>query len=144
MVYTIMILASRKPTITHSEFKTRYEQHMKLVAQLCGNAAPLKHTRRYPKHEGPDDKPILLAGNAETVPCHDVVVEMVFEDESAFGSLRFVVGELRSRVKKVRSAQARKGTEVCPPAEKELQDTVAVIDVAVDAARFDVSAKVKE
>jgi hypothetical protein len=85
MVYRVMIFAGRKDGITHDEFKNRYEQHMKLVAKLCGDAAPLKHTRRYPKHEGPDDKPVVLAGSAETM-YHDVIAEMEFADEAAFHS----------------------------------------------------------
>ncbi|KAH7129764.1 EthD domain-containing protein [Dactylonectria estremocensis] len=87
MVYTTMVFASRKAGITHEEFKTRYEQHMHLVAEICGDAMPLKHTRWYPQHDGPDDTPRLLAGNTDKMR-YDVIVEMVFEDETAFG--RFV------------------------------------------------------
>jgi hypothetical protein len=87
MVYRVIIFAGRKAGITHDEFKTRYEQHMKLVAKLCGDAAPLRHTRRYPKHEGPDDKPVVLAGSGETM-YHDVVAEIAFEDEAAFNKFR--------------------------------------------------------
>ncbi|KAH7161869.1 EthD domain-containing protein [Dactylonectria macrodidyma] len=84
MVYIIMIFASRKAGITHEEFKTRYEQHMRLVAEICGDATPLKHTRWYPQHDGPNDTPQLLAGNADEMN-YDVIVEMTFEDEAAWG-----------------------------------------------------------
>lgn len=81
MVYSVMVFAPRLPGITHEDFKRRYEQHMLMVADLCGDAAPISHTRWYPKH-GADDKPALLAGNADE-GCYDCIVLMVFEDESA-------------------------------------------------------------
>ncbi|SPN96636.1 uncharacterized protein DNG_00157 [Cephalotrichum gorgonifer] len=83
MVYRIMIFAPRKAGITHEEFKARYEQHMRMVAEICGDAAPLKHTRSYLKHDVAA-KPVLLAGNAEEM-YYDAIVNMVFEDEAAFG-----------------------------------------------------------
>lgn len=83
MVYSLMVFAPRKAGITHDEFKTRYEQHMLMVAELCGDAAPLSHTRWYPQHAGVDDKPVLLAGNAEDM-YYDTIATMVFEDEAAF------------------------------------------------------------
>ncbi|KAH7009895.1 hypothetical protein EDB80DRAFT_892024 [Ilyonectria destructans] len=83
MVYSLMLFAPRKVGITHDEFKTRYEQHMRMVAEICGDAAPLSHTRWYPQHVGEDDKPVLLAGNAEEM-YYDAIVMMVFEDEAAF------------------------------------------------------------
>ncbi|KAF7556414.1 hypothetical protein G7Z17_g1477 [Cylindrodendrum hubeiense] len=83
MVYSVMIFAPRMPGITHEVFKTRYEQHMNMVAELCGDAAPLSHTRWYPKHDA-DDKPVLLAGNADDM-YYDCIITMLFEDEAAFG-----------------------------------------------------------
>jgi len=57
---------------------------MQMVAEISGDAAPLSHTRWYPQHDGVDDTPILLAGNAEEM-YYDAVVLMVFENEAAFG-----------------------------------------------------------
>ncbi|EJT75338.1 hypothetical protein GGTG_05275 [Gaeumannomyces tritici R3-111a-1] len=85
MVYKVMVLAGRKDGITHDYFKSRYEQHMHLMAKLAGDAAPLKHTRWYPKHEGPDDKPVFLAGSPDSM-FHDVIAEITCESEEAFGA----------------------------------------------------------
>ncbi|KAJ5412996.1 hypothetical protein N7465_005301 [Penicillium sp. CMV-2018d] len=82
MVYRVIVFASRKPTITHEEFKARYEQHMRMVAEICGDAAPLSHTRSYLKHDA-ESTPILLAGSVNEA--YDAVVTMSFEDEAAFG-----------------------------------------------------------
>ncbi|KGO74428.1 Dimeric alpha-beta barrel [Penicillium italicum] len=82
MVYRIMIFAPRKSNITHEEFKTRYEQHMRMIAELCGDAAPLSHTRSYLKHDAKSN-PMLLAGRVDET--YDAVVTMSFEDEAAFG-----------------------------------------------------------
>ncbi|KAL2752940.1 hypothetical protein ACRALDRAFT_1083472 [Sodiomyces alcalophilus JCM 7366] len=83
MTYNVMVFAARKLGITHEQFKTRYEQHMRMVEEICGDAMPLSHTRWYTRHEGVDDKPVLLAGNVDERH-YDVVVLMVFEDEAAF------------------------------------------------------------
>jgi hypothetical protein len=82
MVHTVMVFAPRKQGVTHEEFKNRYERHMLMVADLCGDAAPLSHTRFYPKHDSLTDKPVLLAGSAEEA-CYAAVVLMEFEDEKA-------------------------------------------------------------
>lgn len=86
MVHSVIVLAPRKPGITHEEFKRRYEQHMLMIADLSGDAAPLSHSRSYIQHDA-DDKPSMLAGDAGDMP-YDCVVRMDFEDEAAFG--RFV------------------------------------------------------
>lgn len=85
MPYRIMVLAPRKSGLTHSDFQRRYEQHMVMVAGLCGDAAPLSHTRWYPHHDTTSDKPVLLAGDVEKDACPSVIVLMEFEDEAAFG-----------------------------------------------------------
>jgi len=84
MVFTVMITAPRKPGITHEYFRTRYEQHMLMVADLCGDAAPISHTRFYPQHDNTTDRPMLLAGSADETN-DSVIVLMEFEDEKAFG-----------------------------------------------------------
>jgi hypothetical protein len=83
MGHTVMVFAPLKQGITHEEFKTRYERHMIMVAELAGDAAPLSHTRFYPKHDSLSSKPVLLAGEAEDMP-YAVVVLMEFEDETAW------------------------------------------------------------
>ncbi|KAF9874576.1 HypE protein [Colletotrichum karsti] len=80
MVFTMMVLAGRKDGITHEEFKRRYEQHMLLVEEICGDAMPLKHTRWYPPH-GADGKPILLSGNTDEM-YYDVIATITFEDKA--------------------------------------------------------------
>lgn len=82
MVYRVMVFAPRKATITHEEFKTRYEQHMRMVADISGDAAPLSHTRSYLKHDA-SSNPMLLAGSVDET--YDAVVTMSFDDEAAFG-----------------------------------------------------------
>jgi hypothetical protein len=58
---------------------------MRMIADMCPKGtAPLKHTRWYLKHEGPDDKPVSIAGNLGE-RSYDVAVLMDFEDEAAFG-----------------------------------------------------------
>ena len=84
MVYIVMIKAPRKRGITHEYFKARYEQHMLMVADLCGDAAPLSHTRFYPHHDSATDTPVLLAGNVDQIG-DSVIVLMEFKDEGAFG-----------------------------------------------------------
>lgn len=83
MVYQVMVFANRKPGVTHNEFKRRYEQHMRMVKEMCGETMPLSHTRWYPQHEGADDKPVLLAGDGDETH-YDAIVLMEFEDEAAF------------------------------------------------------------
>ena len=83
MGHTVMVFAPLKQGITHEEFKIRYERHMIMVAELAGDAAPLSHTRLYPKHDSLCGKPVLLAGEAEDMP-YAVVVLMEFEDETAW------------------------------------------------------------
>lgn len=80
MVYTVMVLAPRKEGITHERFKDRYERHMRMVMDLCRDAAPLSHTRWYPQHDSLTDKPTLFAGNAMDLH-YAVIVLMEFEDE---------------------------------------------------------------
>jgi hypothetical protein len=91
MVHTILVLAPRKDGVTHEEFKIRYERHMLMVAKIAGEAAPLSHTRYYPKHDSVTDKPILLAGDAEETG-YAAVVLMEFEDESACQKFFAVLG----------------------------------------------------
>ncbi|PVI06201.1 hypothetical protein DM02DRAFT_610158 [Periconia macrospinosa] len=48
MVYSIILLLSRKPSVTWAEFKHYWEtQHMPLLKQLVGHDFPLSHTRHY-------------------------------------------------------------------------------------------------
>ncbi|OQE44361.1 hypothetical protein PENCOP_c002G04134 [Penicillium coprophilum] len=82
MAYRVMIFAPRKSNITHEEFKTRYEQHMRMIAGICGDAAPISHTRSYLKHDTKSN-PMLLAGSVEET--YDAVVTMSFKDEAGFG-----------------------------------------------------------
>lgn len=86
-----MVFANRKQGITHNAFKTRYEQHMLMISDLCGDAAPLSHSRFYPKHDSLTDKPNLLAGNADE-NFYSVVVVMEFKDEEAWGKFCAVLG----------------------------------------------------
>jgi hypothetical protein len=82
MGHTVMVLAPLKQGVTHEEFKTRYERHMLMVAELAGDTAPLSHTRFYPKLDNTTGKPILLAGDADD-ESYAAVVLMEFEDEAA-------------------------------------------------------------
>ncbi|CAI7675159.1 unnamed protein product [Penicillium palitans] len=75
MVYRVIVFVSRKSAITHEEFKARYEQHMCMVAEICGDAAPLSHTRSYLKHDA-ESTPMLLAGSVNET--YDAVVTMSF------------------------------------------------------------------
>ncbi|PKS13381.1 hypothetical protein jhhlp_000152 [Lomentospora prolificans] len=99
MAYSVMVFAARKPGISHDEFKSRYERHMRMVTEIAGDNMPLKHTRWYPRHEGADDKPTLLAGSAERMR-YDVIVEMSFKDEAAFGRFHRALldGEANARI----------------------------------------------
>ncbi|KAJ5782485.1 Dimeric alpha-beta barrel [Penicillium paradoxum] len=81
MVYNVMVFAPRKAGITHEQFKNRYEQHMQMIAGICGDAAPVSHTRWYLQHEG--DEAVLLAGNPAEMR-YDAVVLMSFEDAAGF------------------------------------------------------------
>lgn len=82
-MFNVMIIASRKAGVSHERFRERYERHMEMVKDLCGDAAPTSHTRWYPHHTSADDQPNLLAGNTEqTVP--SVVVVMAFQDFAAW------------------------------------------------------------
>jgi hypothetical protein len=83
MGYTVMVLAPLKQGVTHEEFKVRYERHMLMVDELAGDAAPLSHTRFYPKVDSTTGKPVLLAGDAED-KSYAAVVLIEFENEAAF------------------------------------------------------------
>ena len=83
MGHTVMVLAPLKKGVTHEEFKTRYEQHMLMVADLCGDAAPLSHARFYPKCDSLTGKPEVLAGDADDAS-YAAVVLMDFVDEAAW------------------------------------------------------------
>lgn len=83
MVYSVIVLASRLPGVTHEEFKRRYEQHIPLAQKLSGDAMPLLHTRTYLQHDGPDDKPLLLAGNVEDTN-YDCIIQMTFAEKDGF------------------------------------------------------------
>lgn len=83
MVYTVMVMAPRKADVSHETFKNRYEQHMRMIADLSGDAAPLSHTRYYPQHDNLTGKPKLLSGNEVEMP-YSVVVLMEFADGQAF------------------------------------------------------------
>ncbi|KAF5510265.1 hypothetical protein CGCS363_v003718 [Colletotrichum siamense] len=98
MVFTSMVLACRKDVISHDEFERRYEQHLVLVEQLCGNAMPLKHTRYYPQHGGADDKPIVLFGNNKEMK-YDVIVTIEFEDEAAWQKFGAILSEPEAAAK---------------------------------------------
>jgi hypothetical protein len=82
MGHTVMVLAPLKQGVTHEEFKSRYERHMIMVAELAGDAAPHSHTRFYPKLDSTTGKPVLLAGDADD-KSYAAVVLMEFEDEVA-------------------------------------------------------------
>ncbi|KAL0940444.1 putative e protein [Colletotrichum truncatum] len=82
MTYRIMVFAGRKAGISHEEFKKRYEQHMHLVEEICGDAMPLRHTRVYPQQDNATNKPLLLAGNADEM-YYDVIATITFDDEAA-------------------------------------------------------------
>lgn len=82
MAYKVLVFAPRKTGVSHEQFKARYEQHMKKITEIAGDAMPISHTRWYVPHDGATGKPRLLMGN-EDEPFFDVVVEMVFEDEAA-------------------------------------------------------------
>lgn len=83
MVHTILVLAKRKAGVTREEFKESYERHMRMVTDLCGDAAPLSHTRWYPQSDSSTDKPILLAGDADDFQYAAVLV-LEFTDEEAW------------------------------------------------------------
>ncbi|KAK8042948.1 hypothetical protein PG994_013431 [Apiospora phragmitis] len=77
MVYSIMVFAGRK-----AGFKARYEQHMQLVKEICGDAMPLRHTRTYLARAADGDQPLLLMGKPEAM--HYDVVAQIFEDEAGW------------------------------------------------------------
>lgn len=104
MAFTVMVFANRKQGVTHEAFKNRYEQHMLMISDLCGDAAPLSHSRFYPKHESTTDKPNLLAGDAED-NFYSVVVVMGFKDEEAWQRFCTVLGT-ESTSKKVLDDEA--------------------------------------
>lgn len=104
MAFTVMVFANRKQGISHEAFTTRYEQHMDMISDLCGDAAPLSHTRFYPKHDSLTSKPSLLAGDAEEA-FYSVVVVMTFKDEEAWRRFCTVLGT-ESASKKVLDDEA--------------------------------------
>ncbi|KAK3677839.1 hypothetical protein LTR37_021511 [Vermiconidia calcicola] len=79
-----MVFAPRKAGVTHETFKERYEQHMRMIANLCGDASPVSHKRWYLSHDSITDNPILLSGGADQTR-YSAVVVMEFENEAAWG-----------------------------------------------------------
>jgi len=91
-----MVLAPRKAGVSHAVFKTRYEQHMRMISELCGDAAPLSHKRFYPQHDDTTGKPKLLSGDEDDMP-YSVIVLMDFADEAAFGKFCAVLATDEAR-----------------------------------------------
>ncbi|CAG8008981.1 unnamed protein product [Penicillium nalgiovense] len=85
MVYRVMVFSPRKTTITHEEFKPRYEQYIRIIADVCGDAAPPSHTRSCLQHDAKSN-PMLLAGSVDET--YDAIATMSFQDEGAWGRFR--------------------------------------------------------
>ena len=77
---------------------------MLMISDLCGDAAPLSHTRFYPKHDRLTDKRNLLASDAD-VTFYSVVVVMGFKNEEAWQRFCAVLGT-ESASKKVLDDEA--------------------------------------
>ena len=99
MTYSVTVLAPRKPGVSHETFKARYERHMSLVREICGDEnMPLRHTRTYFRHDD-QDKPVMIAGDAADMPW-DCIVQMDFADEAAFARFGapLMTGEGQARI----------------------------------------------
>jgi hypothetical protein len=83
MSYRILIFVSRKPGLSHSDFKTYYEtSHLPLLRFFAGALFP-KHHKRYYLNFDKDDKPEVLQGD-KAVFDFDAIAEVSFDDKSHF------------------------------------------------------------
>ncbi|KAF2645066.1 hypothetical protein P280DRAFT_496162 [Massarina eburnea CBS 473.64] len=93
MPYTCLIFATRKPTITPSQFKDYWENiHVPLLKSLTGDLFPLRYKRQYlarVERKGfggpanPDHPPLVLRGSPSDFD-FDAIGEMTWEDEKTF------------------------------------------------------------
>jgi hypothetical protein len=82
MSHRALIFVAKSDSATFQEFKEKYEKYVKTVCEVAGDAAPVRHTRRYIQH-GEDNKPLVLAGNASEIN-FDCIVEVEFADANGF------------------------------------------------------------
>ncbi|OLN94351.1 hypothetical protein CCHL11_02945 [Colletotrichum chlorophyti] len=92
MTFKTLIFAHRLPGVSPAEFKDHYDNfHIPMVRDMTGALFPLTHTRQYIRRVE-DGTARVLVGSQEDFD-YDVVAEMVFEDEAAFGAFCGVLAE---------------------------------------------------
>jgi hypothetical protein len=83
MPYNILIFITRKPGISHLDFKKHYEtSHMPLLQFYGGEHFPKSHRRHYLQFSE-NDQPTVVQGN-KTAFDFDAIAEVSFDDEAAF------------------------------------------------------------
>ena len=91
MPYNILIFVSRKPSLSHSEFKNLYEtSHIPLLQFFAGDLFPKRHKRHYPQF-GVDGQPSMLLGDKASFD-FDAIAEVSFDDEAAYQAFINVLG----------------------------------------------------
>ncbi|CAI6340332.1 unnamed protein product [Periconia digitata] len=79
MVYSILLLVTRKPGMSWPDFKHHWEtQHVPLIKRFVGDDFPLSHTRHYFERNN-DDKPNVTYGNPHGVD-FDALAILTFSD----------------------------------------------------------------
>src|ERR1700761_166670 len=90
MPYTMMALATRRPGMTPTAFKTYYEEtHIPLIKSITGDLFPITHTRHY-LQLNEDNTPMLLIGDKAAVG-YDAIAELTFTDKAAFDAYMAVI-----------------------------------------------------
>jgi hypothetical protein len=83
MPYNILIFITRKPGISHLDFKKHYEtSHMPLLQFYGGEHFPKSHRRHYLQFSK-DDQPTVVQGDKAAFG-FDAIAEVSFDDEAAF------------------------------------------------------------
>lgn len=99
MTQRVLIFVTKKAGVSFADFKEKYEKYVNYITEVAGDAAPARQTRRY-LTEGPNDKALVLAGNADAIDFH-LIVEVEFEGESGFANFAIKTGteEIQAKIK---------------------------------------------
>lgn len=86
MTVSALLLITRKPTLTPSQFKAHYETiHVPLIKQLAGADWPLSHKRTYiarPETGADNNYPAAVLLGSQEDFSYDCITQVTFADEA--------------------------------------------------------------
>ena len=97
MSVRVLIYAYRKPGLSLEDFKTHYEEHVKLVRQIAGDDFPLSHKRSYIARNvvssKEDDQVNKVTERNATTPAMVIAGQQADFDFDAYAELTFATPE---------------------------------------------------